>query len=278
MGFQDRPYYHQDQPYGRPGGGMPSIGLPRLTLMVKYLLLINVGVFVLQVLRPGALSQFFAASGKSPEDAIQLWRLISFQFLHADFLRHLFPNMLGLYFFGTILERTWGSRKLLYYYLTCGAVGGTLFVLASLFGHFGGLPLIGASGGVLGLMAACAILFPQIKVFLYFLFPIPIRILAVVITVGYIWNVVRRGDNAGGDMCHLGGMATGFIWVVVWPYFDRARRQRRQVNRQQQPRRQGEHDREVDRILAKVHQQGIQSLTRREKQILQEATDRQRRR
>jgi len=194
---------------------------------------------------------------------------------------HLFFNMLILYFFGTSIERTWGSKKLLYFYLTCGFIGGLLFEVASAFGAFHGFPLIGASGGVLGVMAACAVLFPQMKVYVYFLFPIPIRVLIFLITIGYIANVIGRFDdpnsNAGGDLCHLGGMATGFLWIFSKPYFASFRQKAKEGAFQARMKQQQQLQFEVDKILAKVREQGIHSLSRKEKQTLERATDEQKR-
>lgn len=252
-----------------------GFGLPPVTPMVKRLLIINLAVFVLDMLlyRGGTdLGRWFAAEGQSLAVAVQVWRLVTFQFMHANTF-HLLFNMIGLFFLGPMLERTWGSQRFLVFYLTCGAVGGALFVLASLAGVMGGA-LVGASGGVLGMLAACAVLFPHVTVILMF-FPMPIRTAAVLLTAVYFLNVLSGGINDGGDLCHLGGMATGAAWVLAGP---RMRQWRTQLDTQQRLRRQQDERYtavEVDRILAKVHEQGIQSLTRREKEILREATERQ---
>jgi len=268
VSFQDRPYYRQQQPGGFGHGGLPSFGLPRPTQMIKYLLIANVVVFFLQLIFRGRLELAFAATGARPW---QLWRLVTFQFLHAGPI-HLLFNMIGLYFLGRILEQSWGPKKFLVFYLTCGVVGGALYVLANALGWLGGVLLLGASGGVLGLLAACAVLFPQITVILI-LFPMPIRTAAFLLTALYFLMVVSSGDNAGGDLCHLGGMATGFLWVTGRPYLQAWRMKKREGTYQRQVAQREQLQYEVDRILAKVHDQGIRSLTRREKQILQRATE-----
>ena len=274
LGFQDRPYYRQ--PPDHRGHGGPTIGLPRVSPVVKYLLIINIAVFVCQFIFRGWLEEFFAATGTPPVAAFQLWRLITFQFLHSTaLLRHILFNMLGLFFLGPILERSWGSKRFLTFYLISGAVGGAVYVLAALFGAFGG-HLIGASGGVLALLVACAVLFPHFRVILL-IFPVPIRFAAVLFTALYAFNVLRDGFNAGGDLCHLGGMATGFIWVMARPYLTRARQTHHTAARQRHHQSLAALQAEVDRILAKVHQQGIQSLTPREKETLRQATEQQKR-
>ena len=276
MGFQDRPYYGR-QPDGFGGGpGIPRIALPRLSPVVKYLLIINCVVFLLQLVMGGRLEYAFAAIGTPPELAFQVWRLVTFQFLHSTSTPfHLLMNMVGLYFLGPLLERTWGAKRFLIFYLTAGVVGGLIFVIASTRGAFGGAYLVGASGGVLGLLVACAVLFPHIRVVLI-LFPMQIRTAAVLLAAVYALSVLTSGGNAGGDLCHLGGMATGFIWVVARPYLA-ARRQRSTQGAFQRLRQQAQlQQMEIDRILAKVHQHGINSLTRTEKITLQRATDQQR--
>ncbi|MBN2064300.1 MAG: rhomboid family intramembrane serine protease [Sedimentisphaerales bacterium] len=293
MSFQDRNYYGGGQggmggPFG--GGSRLSFGLPSWTPMVKLLIIINVVVFVIQhvlgpnlmALVPGelticrnAVDAWFSVIGFKLIYAIQLWRIITFQFLHADMM-HLLFNMLGLFFLGPVLERSWGSRHLLFFYLTCGAVGGMLYNIASLVGFLGFGTLVGASGGVLGLMVACAILFPQFQVIL-FIFPVPIRFACVLFTVMYVVNVLQQGRNAGGDLCHLGGMATGFAWIMWRPLWQKKVSAIKEGAFQAKQQEQVNLEYEVDRILAKVHSQGIHSLTSREKQILQQATENQKR-
>ena len=187
--------------------------------------------------------------------------------------------MLGLYFLGVILERTWGSRKFLRFYLVTGAVGGLVFVLASSFGAFYGYPLVGASGGVLALLVGCAILFPHMKVLIFFILPVSIRVIATFLVLAYFFSVIsdfnNPTSNAGGDLCHLGGMVTGFLWVMSRPYLAGLRQQQQQGAFERKRQQQAAEQYEVDRILAKVHEKGIHSLNRREKQILQKATENQ---
>ena len=276
MSFQDRPYYREQNPFGS-GRMSRSFGLPPMSKVIKNLLIINGVVYLIQMIAPGKLEFWFAAIGQPWIKAIQIWRLLSFQFLHGS-LWHLLVNMMVLFFFGSTLVKTWGSRRFLIFYLFCGAVGGSLFVLAGLFGYFSGFPLVGASGGLLGIMAACALLYPQMKVLLFPIpLPIPIRILVFFITVGYIINVLRNGPNAGGDICHLGGMATGFLWVIARPYLAAWSQKTQQGSFEKKQQDLQKLQFEIDRILAKVHDQGIQSLTKSEKQILQQATQHQQR-
>ena len=138
-------------------------------------------------------------------------------------------------------------------------------------GVVGAAPLLGASGAILGVLAACAILFPQFIVFL-FIIPMPIRVLAVVMTLLYVVNIIAGGQNAGGDAAHLGGMAAGAAYILLLPKLERLKLR---MHAQSWEKRMEESRKlrfEVDRILAKVHRFGLHSLTTREKRTLKKAT------
>lgn len=285
VSLDNRPYYRDQYGGGGYGGGGGGFrggfagALPRWTPAVKALIVANVVVFALQLITKDRLSDYLAATGDSWQSAIQVWRVLTFQFLHSTrdpF--HLLFNMIGLFFLGPLLERSWGSRRFVVFYLTCGGVGGALYVLASLAGIMSPGYLVGASGGVLGILAACAVLFPQVTLILLF-FPMPIRTAAILLTVVFFLFVVTGGHNAGGHLCHLGGMATGFLWVVGKPWLaariNRAKPSGRgRWEKKQQDERALQF--EVDRILAKVRDHGLNSLTRKEKATLQRATEQQR--
>jgi hypothetical protein len=131
--------------------------------------------------------------------------------------------------------------------------------------------MVGASGAILGMLAACAILFPHFVVFI-FIFPVPIRVAAIGLTAVYFLLVVTKGGNAGGDAAHLGGMAAGAIYVFSQSWRDRFRSKVQTGKWEKQMAAQRGLRAELDRILQKVHDSGIQSLTSREKKTLKEAT------
>ena len=160
-------------------------------------------------------------------------------------------------------------------FLRCVFVLFSFYVVVSSLGWLVSADLIGASGGVFGVLIACAVLFPQMRV-IYFIIPMQIRTLALLLivvgTLGFL-----RGQNRGGELCHLGGVVTGFLWVTARPYLNARRQRTSRPARQRRSQDQAKLQYEVDRILAKVHEQGIHSLTRRERQILHEATEQQQR-
>jgi len=133
-------------------------------------------------------------------------------------------------------------------------------------------PMVGASGAILGLLAACAILFPHFVVFI-FLFPVPIRVAAIGLTAVYFILVLTRADNAGGNAAHLAGMAAGAIYVFSKPWRERIQLKMRAGTWEKRMATERNLQLEVDRILQKVHNSGIHSLTLKEKRILKKATD-----
>lgn len=276
MSFQNRQYFNMSggfgSGYGRGLSLLNLLGLPPMTPMVKKLMLANGVVFLAQMISYDLLVEWFAATGATWTLALQIWRVLSFQFLHGGFM-HILGNMLGLYFFGTTIENLWGSKRFLWFYFTCGTIGGVLYVIFCRLEFFDGAPLIGASGGVLGLMMACAILFPQMKIFLFPIpLPVPIRVMALFIAIGYVLNVLSRGANAGGDLCHLGGIFTALTWVLGQPWWSKFIQLHQKSNWQRQQQDREKLQFEVDRILSKVHEEGLQSLTQKEKDLLQKAT------
>jgi membrane associated rhomboid family serine protease len=144
----------------------------------------------------------------------QYWRLITAQYLHASFL-HILLNMIGLHFLGRPLEQMWSARKFFTVYTVCGMAGNLFF---SILGSKGIIdphqPAVGASGSIYGLLGIVAVLFPHAEVYIYYLFPVKIRVAAVIMGVIAFMSVVERGQNYGGEACHLAGLAFGVWWAL----------------------------------------------------------------
>jgi len=278
MGLYDRDYTQADFESGPGHAPHVRLSMPKITPVVKWLLIINVAVFLLTFLIPPLKSfafDWFSVYPATLGTTLQLWRLVTYQFLHSTFVfSHIFMNMLWLYFIGTMLEPVWGSRKFLIFYLICGAAGGILYPLLALIGWLDIGPLVGASGAILGILAAVAILFPTARVLLLGIFPIRIRIIAIVFLVFAILTLLRPHyvGNAGGEAAHLGGMIAGAVYVFSQSWRDRFSLKLRSGAWEKKMTAERNLQVEVDRILEKVHNQGIQSLTSREKKILKQAT------
>ena len=140
-----------------------------VTPAVKFLLIVNVGVFIVQTVIGSSLEQQMAFYfGLVPPLVLQnlyLWQLFTYQFLHGG-LFHILFNMLALWMFGCALERRWGSEFFLKYYFVSvvgGAILNTLILPAQI------VPSIGASAGVYGLLLAYGLIYPDQIVYFYFL-------------------------------------------------------------------------------------------------------------
>jgi len=239
------------------------------------------------------------STGKAFSD-LQLWRFLTFQFLHANFT-HLLFNMLGLWFFGGMVEARLGPRRYAAFYLLCGAAGAALYLILNLLGYGLGLrlpgvlfsdpytPLVGASAGVFGVLLAAAALYPREIVYVMFAIPMRLRTTVYIFTAVAAYNLLTQSSNAGGEAAHLGGAAAGALLIrrthfldEVVDFFSFSRRSptRRTARRPAGAPRgwyrdEAEAERDaVDRILAKVHARGIDSLTPEERETLRRATRR----
>jgi len=231
----------------------------------------------------------------------EFWRLIGFQFLHAN-LAHLFFNMLALFFFGPLVENYLGGKRYVAFYLLAGICGSLLYMLLNLTGfvvtqmageavQVPGLifndprvPLVGASAGVFGVLMAGAYIAPNAIVLLFFFLPMRLKTLAYVLVGIAAYTVIIGGPNAGGEAGHLGGAIAGFYFIRrphhLHGFFDFLGRLDPTSHHY---RGGGQHagpgrprsrsvvdDAEIDRILIKIKEQGMQSLTDRERRILRE--------
>lgn len=195
---------------------------PRLPSITKTLLIANVVLFLLQQLPQtgGAIGQlvlwplgsqdvFLDSPGFAP------WQLLTYGFLHGGF-GHLFFNMMALFMFGAPLELTWGEKRFLTYYLVC-VVGAGLcqLLVAALVGEYN--PVLGASGGVFGLLLAYGMLFPNQRVMLLFP-PIPMKARTFVIVFGAMELMLGfTGWQPGvAHFAHLGGMLFGWLLIRYW--------------------------------------------------------------
>jgi len=288
MGLYDRPYWRENRNAdGRFAGlGGMRIGFPKPTPAVKYLLIATLAAFVVQLIFSAKRVDLSGALGVTLNDFWQLWRYVTFQFLHSGF-GHIFLNMLVLYMFGSQVERHWGSRRFLEFYLSCGAAAGIAYVVIAAIASTSpqmqairGIPLIGASGGGYGILLACAVLFPHMRILLL-VFPMSMRTAAIIlfgIAVLYVlggWGTREFWSH----VAHLGGAGMAAVWIWLVPRFRGAAREAVQRNRsgawERKMRQRREDQATVDRILDKIHENGITSLSRKERKVLREATRRQ---
>jgi membrane associated rhomboid family serine protease len=206
--------------YGR-GRQQVQFGPPVTPDIIKILLIVNVGVFVLQNLS-SAVTQWFAAWPILFWTQGFFWQPATYMWLHAPgSLMHIAFNMLALWMFGSNLAAAWGDRRFLRYYLYCGIGAGLLIVtLPALPVLFGGdappgyaIPTLGASGAVYGVLLAYSLTWPDRT--LYLLFP-PIPLKAIYLIPLLFFMEMFFGPSNVSHAGHLGGVVVGWILFRRW--------------------------------------------------------------
>lgn len=224
MGLYDRDYY-------RSPARTADFERLRMLSVTGWLIIINVAVFLLDnlLLRNGVEYRFANARFAmgpleywghfSAGTAIwnyQVWRFVTFQFLHANF-QHLLFNMLGLYFFGQMMETYLGRQRFLTFYLLCGAAGAVAYLVlwaAGVLVSSAYIPLVGASAGIFGILAAAAQVAPRATVMLMFPpMPVDLRTWAYILLGLAAATILFAGPNAGGEAAHLGGALVGIVLI-----------------------------------------------------------------
>lgn len=185
--------------------------MPEVT---RLLILVNVAAYALTILLNGAPFAWFALW--PPDGGFQPWQIVTYAFLHGS-VAHIAFNMFGLYFMGADVERVWGARRFFTYYMVC-VVSAASFQLAVMIlsdGPDG--PVVGASGGVFGLLLAFAMLFPQRKV-VPLIPPIPMPAWLFATLYGGIELLFGlTGIQSGvAHFAHLGGMVGGWLLIRRW--------------------------------------------------------------
>jgi membrane associated rhomboid family serine protease len=184
--------------------------LPPVT---QTLIVLNALVFVAEGALGGSMVASLALWPLGPQ--FMPWQPVTYAFVHAG-LFHLALNMFALYMFGSDVERVWGTRRFLTYYLVCALSAAAAQLLVSgLTGAY--YPTVGASGAVFGLLLAFARLFPRRTVMLLFP-PIPMRAPVFVVVYGVLELVLGVSGAQPGvaHFAHLGGLVGGYLLMRFW--------------------------------------------------------------
>ena len=252
----------------------------------------------------GSLREYILYFGAFfPTSPIELWRYITYMFIHVDFM-HFFFNMLMLWMFGSEVAEWMGTRHFVSMYFFCG-------IFAALFSFFMCLlgltnnPIIGASGALMGIFVAYYKFFPERMLLMFFIIPMKIK---HAIWVMIFLDIFFAGS---GDMiahfAHLGGVVAGFIYMSIYQNgsnflynsplsglfrlfsnnpekYNRTSSSRSYQSRSEEPEvLEGEvfyvdEQKRMDDILKKVEREGVQSLSESEREFLLKAGDKLRRR
>jgi len=180
--------------------------------VVMWLAGINITLFLVQIILPAFTTNFMLIS----EDVFtRPWILVTHMFLHGGFA-HLLFNLYALVLFGGLLERKIGPKRFLVVYFLSGIIAGfvaSFFYRASL----------GASGAIMGILAALIVLMPNLRVLFFFAIPMPFWV------AGVVWALLDIGGiffpSGVGNIAHLIGMAVGFIYGFY------LKKQKKQFNR-----------------------------------------------
>ena len=192
-----------------------------VTPAVKWLLIVNIAVFVLQLpyMAGRPLLWIFGLVPQLVWNDFHIWQLFTYQFLHFG-LFHILFNMLALWMFGCDLERSWGSQFFLKYYWVA-VVGGGLCVL--FLEPNQAIPTIGASAGIYGVLLAYGRLYPNNVIYLYMLFPIRMKYFVLIIGAIAFFSSISPGNSGISHLGHLGGMLFGYLYLK-WGYLLNPRR------------------------------------------------------
>jgi membrane associated rhomboid family serine protease len=285
---------HYMRPEYRPrfslGRGMPLSTLMMVVLVIAFALQqIDIAYFHYAHVDHLELSSVELRHG-------YVWQLLTFQFLHSGLL-HLFGNLIGLWCFGRFVEERLGRAHFLSLYFLSGIVGGLLQALLGwIFPQQFGWSVVGASAGIAGLIAAFAIMEPDAQILAFFVIPMRARYLLYISLCVALFLCVVPSDPRMAHAAHLGGLLFGVAYVrwgvgSAWkwgdwnPFRGKMRRERMikaatiAPKLRRRPRLDDTPDlpseefisQEVDPILDKISAHGIQSLTDRERRILEAA-------
>jgi membrane associated rhomboid family serine protease len=303
MGIYDRDYVR------REGSGFLGSFIDRGAIC-KWLIGITVGVFVVQVLttpggaaRPSGFTQVFWLTAHDVLHG-QVWRLLSYAFLHDPGSPWpILWNMLFLWWFGRDMEDIYGPREFLAFYLGAVLLGGVAFVLTSLATAApGAAPYWTAAGPVAAVLVLCALHYPTRIIYLFFVLPVPIWLIAVVQVALGAWQFLggaQAGPGMGGYIAAVASVSlTAALfafcyykgqWRVTtwWPdlgaWRKRMRQPRLRVYREEEhptpvsvaaPSHEDEQlEAKMDAILEKISRTGKESLTESERQVLLRASE-----
>ena len=187
--------------------------MPSLPPATQALLLANVAVFFLERVIGGALFGPLALWPLGSGNFFP-WQILSYSFLHGSF-EHLFFNMLGLWMFGSELERIWGEKRFLQFYAASVlAAAFAQLIVTALMGSV--YPTVGASGGLFGLLFAFAVMFPNRVILLFFVIPMKVRYLVALYGLLELYQGVYVMNSGVAHFAHLGGMVGGFLMIRYW--------------------------------------------------------------
>ena len=163
-----------------------------------------------------------------------LWQPFTYFFLHSEGVFHILFNMFALWMFGCELERLWGGRFFLTYYLFCGLATGLIYTLSLAVGMLFFnvsvsslvIPMVGASGAIFGVLFAYGLIFSERVVYFMMVFPLKARYFSLLIAFIAFVSLVNSGTGSSvSHLAHLSGFASGFLFLQSRKLFQKINRQ-----------------------------------------------------
>ncbi|MCD4813804.1 rhomboid family intramembrane serine protease [bacterium] len=258
-----------------------SVGQP-WTPAVKKLIIANVVVFLLQLLfGKNSWMDLMALQIPQAVTEMRLWQPFTYMFLHGGFW-HLAFNMFALWMFGCDVEQKLGTRLFYIYYIVSGLGAG---ICVAVVGKLAGEQSItvGASGAIFGILMAYGILFAEkiITLLVFFILPVRMKAKTMVLLFGAFEFLAGVGNALGNvsHLAHLSGLLVGYLFFryrlpQYAPQFSLF--QQLKLWKAGKNVRKMDSELEIDQILDKISREGIGSLSRREREILHQASQRKR--
>ena len=276
-------------------------GFSILPLVVKNLLIIN-GIFFLATIAMDMvwhvdLAQYLGLHYIGASD-FQPYQFVTYMFMHGSF-GHLFFNMFALWMFGNAIENAWGPKRFLFFYMVCGIGAGLTQELVQYIQlndivqnyeyvrlnnrsipvdeYLNMLTTVGASGAVYGILLAFGMMWPNSRIYLYFLIPIKTKWFVLIYGLLELFSGFSSIDNVA-HFAHVGGMVFGLLLILYWKNGGSAGLKMRFTKKNtgnSRPKSDWDYnkerhdeDRRTDEILDKISKGGYDSLTKEEKEFL----------
>jgi len=177
------------------------------------LIMVNVFVFFLTTVNRNIVIYLAMVPGLVIEEGF-VWQFFTYMFAHANF-SHILFNMIGLFFFGTQIERRMGSREFLFFYLLTGTIAGIFSFFVYLFTGGYTVILLGASGAVFAVLFAFAVFFPHARIFVFGILPVRAPVLVVAYTAIEVFSQISQVQTGVAHLTHLAGFALAYLYFVV---------------------------------------------------------------
>lgn len=270
MGLYDRDYIRDEE---QPGFLHRS--------MVTTLILINVGVFLVDVLLDGTLSRFLALKSDLFQKPWNAWQLLTAGFVHDHTrITHVGFNMFELWFFGRDVEVIYGRKEFLRLYLSLIVLSSLAWVISASAMHRSE-SMLGASGAVVGIMILFVMHYPRRTINIWFIFPVPVWLIGSLCIVQNVLGLGVGKEHIAYE-AHLAGAAFAFIYYSTgWNLgrwlptrFSLGAFKLRPKLRVHEPQHDENLSDQVDRILEKISREGEASLTTQERRTLEDASRR----